>query len=130
VRYSYIDATLSAGYSILVYDRLGVGQSDKPDAYKIAQGPIQIEILNQIIVLARAGTFSKMSAKYQHLTNPKFDKIVAIRHSLGSIVTSEVLRLYGDVVNVAVLTGYVPSKYVSALKQQAHGLEFARSHDG
>jgi hypothetical protein len=52
--YSYVDAALGAGYSILIYDRLGTGQSEKPDAYDIVQGPPHIEILNQLIVLARA----------------------------------------------------------------------------
>jgi hypothetical protein len=37
-KYSYVDATLKAGYSILTYDRLGTGQSDHPDAYNWYRG--------------------------------------------------------------------------------------------
>jgi hypothetical protein len=55
-KYSYVDAALDAGYSIMIHDRLGTGLSEKPDAYEIVQGPPQIEILNQLTGLPVPGT--------------------------------------------------------------------------
>jgi len=69
----------------MIYDRLGTGLSEKPDAYDIVQGPLQIKILNQLIVLARAGKLSGSFAKNQTLTVPDIAKFIAIGHSMGSI---------------------------------------------
>ncbi|KAK9792105.1 putative AB hydrolase-1 domain-containing protein [Seiridium cardinale] len=54
-RYSYVDAALSQGHSILTYDRLGDGQSSRPDGIAIVQAPLHIEILKFITDLARSG---------------------------------------------------------------------------
>lgn len=37
-QYSYVFNALQAGYSILTYDRISTGLSDKPDGYVVAQG--------------------------------------------------------------------------------------------
>ena len=39
--YSYVDAAVAAGYSILTYDRLGAGDSSIADAYDVLQAPLQ-----------------------------------------------------------------------------------------
>jgi pimeloyl-ACP methyl ester carboxylesterase len=122
--YSYVDAALNAGYSILIYDRLGTGKSDKPDAYDIVQGPPQIEILNQLTVLARAGKLSS-SFNGQQLAVPQFNKIVVIGHSIGSIVTSGLLTRHPNAADGAVLTGFLLSSKRSSAPPL--GLEFARS---
>lgn len=126
-KYSYVDAALDAGYSILIYDRLGTGQSEQPDAYDIVQGPPQIEILNQLIVLARSGKLGASLSKSQYLTVPKFNKVVAVGHSMGSIVTSGLLTRHPNAVDGAVLTGFLLSSKRNEDKQNAHGLEFART---
>jgi len=59
--YSYVRAAVAAGYSILTYDRLGTGQSDKPDAYDVVQAPLEVEILREITLLSRAGQLGKMA---------------------------------------------------------------------
>jgi hypothetical protein len=61
--HSYVDATLKAGYSILTYDRLGVGQSDHPDAYSVVQAPLKLEILRQLTLIARNGTLYSLAEK-------------------------------------------------------------------
>jgi len=63
--------------------RLGVGQSDKPDAYDIFQGAVQFEVIKEITMLARAGGLMASSNR-QKIEVPKFGKIVLIGHSLGS----------------------------------------------
>lgn len=120
-----MDAALNAGYSILIYDRLGCGQSEKADAYDVVQGPTEIEILHQLIVLARAGKLSP--AKHQYLKVPTFDKIVAVGHSIGSILTSGMLTKYPDAVEGAILTGFLLSGKGGNIAPP--GLEFARSSD-
>ncbi|KAK3711998.1 hypothetical protein LTR37_009310 [Vermiconidia calcicola] len=74
--YSYVDACLDAGYSILTYDRLGCGNSDKPDAYTVGQLPLDLEILHGITKMARngqllqsaTGSRSKLSTQRRHST--------------------------------------------------------------
>jgi pimeloyl-ACP methyl ester carboxylesterase len=126
-KYSYVDAALDAGYSIMIYDRLGTGLSDKPDAYSVLQGPPQIEILNQLSVLARAGKLNESFAKNQSLTVPDITKVVVIGHSLGSVVTSGLLTRHPSAADGAVLTGFLLSTELSSDKPDAHGLEFART---
>lgn len=123
-KYSYVDAALDAGYSILIYDRLGIGNSEKPDAYDIVQFPPQIEILNQLIVLARAGKLGS-SFKQQNLSVAKFSKVVVIGHSIGSIVTSGLLTRHPSAADGAILTGFLLSSDRST--QPPRGLDFARS---
>ncbi|PVH91895.1 alpha/beta-hydrolase [Periconia macrospinosa] len=124
-KYSYVEAALAAGYSILIYDRLGTGQSDKPDAHDIVQFPVQIEILNQFVISARAGKLTA-SIKHPTLTVPKFNKIVAVGHSIGSILTSGLLTRYPSAVDGAVLTGYLLTPQANTNPPQ--GLEFARDN--
>lgn len=118
--YSYVDAALGAGYSILIYDRLGTGKSGKPDTYDIIQGRPQIEILNQLIVLGRAGKLGE----HQRLALPRFEKVVVVGHSIGSILTSGLFTRYPDAVDGAVLTGYLLSIHRN---QDIPGLEYART---
>lgn len=111
----------------MIYDRLGVGESDKPDGYNVVQGPVQVEILRQIITLARNGKLS--NAIHKPFSVPRFDKVIGVGHSMGSIFTSDLIALYGNILDGTVLTGYIPTNKASEVKQQAHGLEFAAQND-
>ncbi|KAL4938487.1 hypothetical protein BDV06DRAFT_225967 [Aspergillus oleicola] len=117
-KYSYVDAALNAGYSILTYDRLGVGSSDKPDAYNTVQVPVEVEILKELTLLARSGSL-----------NHTFDKIVLVGHSLGSGLTLGVLSSYPTLANGAVSTGLIPSDLFGTAGQRGFGLEFAAQSD-
>ncbi|KAL2835380.1 Alpha/Beta hydrolase protein [Aspergillus pseudoustus] len=129
-KYSYVDAALNAGYSILTYDRLGVGKSSKPDAYEVVQGPVQLEILKEITLLARSGALAKSASNKQHDVDiPEFNKIILVGHSLGSAVTIGVLSQYGEMIDGAVSTGLITYGKLGQTGQQAFGLEHARSHD-
>lgn len=112
--YSYLDAAITQGYSILTYDRLGTGQSEVPeDAYDIVQIPTDVEILAGLTQLARSGQLLSSSAIVATNTtansftaaNPP-SKIIHIGHSLGSYITSGLLVRHGDLSDGAVLTGY------------------------
>ncbi|KAL4746820.1 Alpha/beta hydrolase fold-1 [Aspergillus terricola var. indicus] len=121
-KYSYVDATLNAGYSILTYDRLGVGRSDKPDAYEIVQVPVEAEILKELAVLARSGALAEQASSIQV---PSFDKVVLVGHSYGSGLTIAVLANYPSLADGAVSTGLIPNAQFGAAGQRAFGLEYA-----
>jgi pimeloyl-ACP methyl ester carboxylesterase len=125
-QYSYVDNTLDAGYSILTYDRLGTGGSDKPSAYKEVQLPLQVEILREITKLAKNGGFDKYSK------GQSFEKIIHVGHSLGSIVTSGLLAHYGELSDAAVITGFIVSpKLGSAMTSNvlAFNFEYPRENN-
>ncbi|KAJ9605604.1 hypothetical protein H2200_010261 [Cladophialophora chaetospira] len=129
--YSYVRAAIKAGYSILTYDRLGVGESDKPDAYTMVQAPIQLEILQQISLMARSGKISQLAQAQitSGVTLPKFSKFVHVGHSYGSILTSALLAKYPDSTDGAILTGFVLSPQTSKFSQSARGYQFAKELD-
>src|ERR1700712_4485421 len=118
-KYSYVDATLKAGYSIFTYDRLGVGQSDHPDAYDVVQAPLELEILRQLTLMARNGTLygfagnaKPADATFSKLTKPS--KVVHVGHSFGSFLTSAFIANYGDLTDGAVITGFLLTQYLAS----------------
>ncbi|PQE24984.1 alpha beta-Hydrolase protein [Rutstroemia sp. NJR-2017a WRK4] len=128
--HSYVEAALKAGYSILTYDRLGVGQSDHPDAYTVTQGPLEQEILRQLTLMARNGTlysFVKKAkptdAAFESLTKPK--KIIHIGHSFGSFLTSAFIANYGDLSDGAIITGYLYTEYLASAGSTSFEVEYA-----
>ncbi|KAL3481696.1 hypothetical protein BJX99DRAFT_243412 [Aspergillus californicus] len=141
-KYSYVNAALNAGYSILTYDRLGVGESSKPDGYEIVQGAVEVEILKEITNLARSGDLglfasSALFSSQRHNTTvgrqemkiPSFDKIVLVGHSLGSGITLAVLAEYGDIADVAIATGLILEGKFGQVGQSSFGLEYAAAND-
>jgi pimeloyl-ACP methyl ester carboxylesterase len=128
--HSYVDATLKAGYSILTYDRLGVGQSDHPDAYDVVQAPLELEILRQLTLMASNGTlytFAKQArpndAAFNNLTKPR--KIVHIGHSFGSFLTSAFIANYGNLTDGAIITGYLLQQYLAQTGSTTFSVEYA-----
>lgn len=73
--YSYVDRAAEAGYATFFYDRLGIGQSEKPDAVDTVQTGLEIAIARTLAQSLRKGDFAKKS----------FDKVVGVGHSFGSI---------------------------------------------
>lgn len=76
--YSYVDRAVEAGYATFFYDRLGVGESEKPDALDVVQAPLEVEIANSLATMLRKGAFG----------GDAFEKIVGVGHSFGSISKS------------------------------------------
>ena len=75
---SYIDAAAAGGYATLAYDRLGAGQSDRPDPVQVVQAPLEIEISHLLTQALRDGSIDGKT---------KFKKVIATSHSSGNILT-------------------------------------------
>ncbi|CAE6392562.1 unnamed protein product [Rhizoctonia solani] len=93
--YNFIEAANKAGYAVLTYDRLGVGQSDKPDGLNIVQASTEVEILHQFIQQARS--------------SGKYSKVLGIGHSFGSIQITGIAAKYPSDLDAVILTGFAPS---------------------
>lgn len=125
--YSYVENAMNAGYSVLTYDRLGTGKSPKPDAYTGLSATLELEMLREISEMARSGDLVK------HIPSgdieQKFNKIIHVGHSYGSILTWSLLSTYPDVSDGAVLTSYIFNKYATQLRLASFGVELARTTD-
>lgn len=93
--YNFIEAANKAGYAVLTYDRLGVGQSDKPDGIDVVQSSTEVEILHQFIQQSRA--------------SKKYSKVLGIGHSFGAIQLTGIAAKYPSDLDAVILTGYAPS---------------------
>jgi pimeloyl-ACP methyl ester carboxylesterase len=129
-KYSYVDATLKAGYPILTYDRLGTGQSDHPDAYNVVQAPLELEILRQLTLMARNGTLYSFAEKakpadaaFSRLKTPT--KVVHVGHSFGSFLTSAFIGKYGDLTDGAIITGFLLGQYLASTGSTTFSVEYA-----
>ncbi|KAK3074318.1 hypothetical protein LTR53_003366 [Teratosphaeriaceae sp. CCFEE 6253] len=103
--YSQVESLLAAGYSVLNYDRLTVGDSERPDAYTVAQTQVEVEILRHLAEMARDGRLLQLAPSGP---TTSFHKIIAVGHSYGSKITSGLLAQYGGLVDAAVITGQLP----------------------
>ncbi|CAG8954711.1 hypothetical protein HYFRA_00004634 [Hymenoscyphus fraxineus] len=96
-KYSFLDFVIGQGYSVLFYDRLGVGQSSKVSGY-INQLSIQESILAQLAALVKSGAYTGT------LGVPK--STVLIGHSFGSTITHAVAKSKPGAADAIILTGY------------------------
>ncbi|KAJ9620653.1 hypothetical protein H2203_007862 [Taxawa tesnikishii (nom. ined.)] len=127
--HSYVNAALRAGYSILTYDRLGVGNSDKPDAYTVVQAPLELEILRQLTLMARNGTLydvaatsKPVDAAFEKLGKPS--NVVHLGHSFGSFLTSAFIANYGPLSDGAIITGYLLTEYLANAGSTSWAVEY------
>ncbi|KAK9343381.1 catalytic protein [Lipomyces starkeyi] len=97
--YSYIDVAAAAGYPTFSYDRLGTGASDHPDPIRVVQSSIQLEIAHALIQSLRDGSFG----------GHRFDNVVGVGHSYGSIQSVGVTAKYPKDLDAVVLTGFSTS---------------------
>lgn len=135
---SYVEAAMGAGYSILTYDRLGVGQSDKPDAYTIVQAPLQLEILHQLTLMARNGSLyttaktatpNTVNSPVQSLPSQP-SKVIHVGHSFGSVLTSAYIATHGSYSEAAIITGYIPNPHLGTVGAVSFALEYAGTTPG
>lgn len=133
--YSYVDAAVKKGYSILTYDKLGVGKSEKPDAYDIMQIPTEVEILAVLTRLARSGKLISSSKVLSNtgnkatVTDFKPSKIVQVGHAFGAYLITSMLTLYGDLADGALLSGFLVNTQLGKINVLTYDHEFARQHD-
>ncbi|KAL4966569.1 alpha/beta hydrolase [Aspergillus stella-maris] len=136
-KYSYVDAALDAGYSVLTYDRLGMGKSSKPDAYTALQASVQMEILKELILLARgrSGSLSTSPSSSPSFFSSTFKEIVLIGHSFGSGINMALLQKYSTnpalPIDAAIFTGLLVRgrNQISGIGYVAFGLDHAGSND-
>ena len=95
--YSYVDAAAVHGYATLAYNRLGVGDSDHPDALQIVQATTDVEIQHEIVQLLRSGGGGLRSFKH----------VIGTAHSYGSIIQLIQNAKYPKDIDAAVVTGFV-----------------------
>ncbi|KXS94639.1 hypothetical protein AC578_2244 [Pseudocercospora eumusae] len=93
--YSWVDIAAQHGFATFYYDRLGVGESDTPDALNIVQAPLQVEIAHQLIEMLRSGHFGV-----------GFPEVVGVGHSFGSGITQGITAQYPQDLNGTILTGF------------------------
>ena len=127
---SYVEASLKAGYSILTYDRLGVGKSDHPDAYDVVQAPLELEILKQLTLMARDGRLYDLAADakpmapaFRDLEAPK--KVVHVGHSFGSFLTSAFLSQHSNLTDGAIVTGFLLQKLLGKPGMASFAADYA-----
>jgi pimeloyl-ACP methyl ester carboxylesterase len=131
--YSYVDAALNAGYSILTYDRLGTGLSEKADAYTVVQFPVEVEILRGLTTLARTGNLVSASNLTSDSITPALrsyrpNKVVHVGHSLGSMTTMGLVSAYSDLTDGVILTGSFFDNETN-VNFNTFGLEYAPAND-
>jgi pimeloyl-ACP methyl ester carboxylesterase len=116
--YSYIDVAAKYGYASFSYDRLGVGKSAKPDPIKTIQGPLEVEIAHNLAGLLREG----------HFGDVKFQKVVGVGHSFGSIISNAITKRYPSALDAAILTGFSTDPSSQPLFLQALNLALANEN--
>jgi len=95
---NYKAAAAALGYSVLFYDRLGVGLSSKPDPYTTIQVPVELAILTSLTTLLRSG---KISPKI-----PIPAKVVHVGHSYGSQLSNALVASRPELSDGVILTAY------------------------
>ncbi|CAM1509813.1 Fc.00g001480.m01.CDS01 [Cosmosporella sp. VM-42] len=135
-QYSYVDAAIAHGYSILMYDRIGTGGSSKPDAYTVVESPTEVEVLKELTKLVRSGNLIASSKVRWEGSRHDIDafsrkpsKVVHVGHSFGSIVTIGMLTSYGELSDGAILTGFILGSQTGGTKSSEYGFEFAPAND-
>lgn len=96
--YDWQSFALSQGYHTLAVDRLGYGENpQRPDPINVVQGPIQVNLLHNILQRIRAGTLPGVD---------QFCRIAWVSHSYGSVLGNHIAEQYPTDVNALILTGF------------------------
>ncbi|KAH8900407.1 alpha/beta-hydrolase [Thozetella sp. PMI_491] len=96
--YSYVSRAVARGYSTLFYDRLGLGLSSRGDPVSEIQSFLEVASLEYLTKLLREGKVPRI----RH----KFDKIVHVGHSFGSIQSYGLAAAQPNITDGIVLTGF------------------------
>jgi len=138
--YSYLDAAVKKGYSVLLYDRLGTGRSEKPDAYDVVQIPVEVEVLAGLTGIVRRGELisgSQVLSSFPQTTTTTIPassfqppaKVVHVAHSYGSFLTAGMLSRYGNLSDAALLTGFLLNPHLGAVDVAHFDHAYAPLHD-
>ena len=102
-QYSWTQAMNRAGYSTLVVDKLGNGESSHPDPAYDVQLPLQMETVYSLIQQIKAGRAPGIPA-------PLKGALIYVGHSSGSILGAALAQTHPSAVDALVLTGYPAAK--------------------
>ncbi|PQE06047.1 Alpha Beta hydrolase protein [Rutstroemia sp. NJR-2017a BBW] len=91
-QYNFVKAAVEAGYSVLYYDRLGVGSSSTVNSTTDAQFPVEVSILNTLITYSHT---------YFNSTSTSL-----IGHSYGSYISAAAASLLPNNISALILTGF------------------------
>lgn len=94
--YSWIAYASKQGYPTLSIDRLGNGQSDRPNGLTVVQINSHIEVTQSLVNLLKTGAIGKRA----------FDKVIYVGHWLGSVVGNLHSVKYPSAVDTYMLTGF------------------------
>ncbi len=108
--YDFASKQAAAGHVTVTIDRLGYGNSDKPQGDDICFGS-RADIAHQIVQQLRAGSYGSNAG------HPAFSQVVLAGHSVGSIIAQEEAYSFGDIDGLMVLS--YSDTVVSAAAQQA-----------
>jgi pimeloyl-ACP methyl ester carboxylesterase len=95
--YSYVRAAAQAGYTTFDFDRIGIGQSTHPLSTQVTV-PANAATIHQAISLLRAGAVDGV----------RYDHVVIVGHSLGSLIAWYEAGTYHDV-DAVVISGILHS---------------------
>ncbi|KAI0120851.1 hypothetical protein F4776DRAFT_665477 [Hypoxylon sp. NC0597] len=134
VEHSYVDAAISKGYPILMFDRIGTGKSELPNPYDDVQVAAEVEILAQLTSMVRNGTLlssAKVVSTTDNATIPELnpEHIVHVGHSFGSVLITGLLIQHGDMSDAALLTGFLPNTHLGDVPVATFEHDFAPVHD-
>lgn len=96
--YNYVKAATEAGYATFAYDRLGTGQSSKPDPYGLVQASIEVAVLTSLTGKLRDGVVCP--------DVPKPEAVLHVSHSWGSQITYGMLITAPGLTDGVVLTAF------------------------
>ncbi|KAH7170033.1 Alpha/Beta hydrolase protein [Dactylonectria macrodidyma] len=97
--YSYVERAVDEhGYSTLTWDRLGIGASSKGHPIDEIQVFLELAALRELTVQATTGKIAGASTR--------FDRVVHIGHSFGSVMTYALANMYPELTDAIVLTGF------------------------
>ncbi|KAH6716910.1 hypothetical protein BKA61DRAFT_671380 [Leptodontidium sp. MPI-SDFR-AT-0119] len=99
-RYSWVSYASRQGYPTFAFDRLGNGNSSKPDGVAVVQMPAQAATVHEIIKLARAGPAGNSPFPRA------FNKIIHVGCSMGSLMANVLNVEYPTDVDATILTGF------------------------
>ncbi|HVV37782.1 MAG TPA: alpha/beta fold hydrolase [Acidimicrobiales bacterium] len=85
-RYSFVRALTAAGYAVLNFDRIGIGESDHPAALA-STGQANAWVMHTLVRRLRSGAFGGVA----------FPRVVSIGHSQGSAIVLLEAETYHDV---------------------------------
>ncbi|MFO1520290.1 MAG: alpha/beta fold hydrolase [bacterium] len=108
-RYSYVDFANLLGFATFAYDRIGSGESDRAPGILLNVGNAAY-VNHQVVQALRGGTLGA-----------RFEKIIQLGHSFGSLISVAGASTYVDDIDGLVLTGFTHQATTQAVEgTQAH----------